>query len=216
MRTDHELAQAIWNYMRLGQRPKPSDLILCLGSHDLSVASRAVELYKQRLAPRILFSGGLGRLTKDTFSKSEAEHFADIALEAGVPVADIIIENKSSNTGENITFSYKLLQKRGVEARSIILVQKPYMERRTFATFEAQWPGNRLSNLSVTSPQITFDAYCRSIPEREVINIMVGDLQRIREYPKLGFQTEQHIPADVWAAYEQLVARGYTQQLLES
>ena len=43
---------------------------------------------------------------------------------------------------------------------------------------------------------------------------MVSDLQRIKEYPAVGFQIEQTIPADVWAAYEALVAMGYRQHLL--
>lgn len=45
---------------------------------------------------------------------------------------------------------------------------------------------------------------------------MVGDLQRIKEFPKLGFQIEQDIPSDVWEAFEALVARGYDKYLLNS
>ena len=43
---------------------------------------------------------------------------------------------------------------------------------------------------------------------------MVGDLQRIREYPKLGYQIEQEIPAKVWRAYEKLGAAGYDKHLI--
>jgi len=43
---------------------------------------------------------------------------------------------------------------------------------------------------------------------------MVGDLQRIREYPARGFQTEQPIPAKVWDAFERLVALGFTDNLI--
>lgn len=45
---------------------------------------------------------------------------------------------------------------------------------------------------------------------------MVGDLQRIKIYPSLGYQIYQEIPDQVWAAYEELVARGYTEHLIES
>ncbi len=45
---------------------------------------------------------------------------------------------------------------------------------------------------------------------------MVGDLQRIREYPKLGFQIEQEIPSDVWEAWGGLVELGYTKYYLET
>lgn len=45
---------------------------------------------------------------------------------------------------------------------------------------------------------------------------MVGDLQRIREYPKKGFQIEQTIPNTVWNAYEMLVAADYTKHLMQN
>jgi hypothetical protein len=44
---------------------------------------------------------------------------------------------------------------------------------------------------------------------------MVGDLQRIREYPARGFQISQEIPDDVWEAYEKLVRAGYDKYLLK-
>ena len=212
--TDHELAQIAWDYLHVGHTPEKSDIILCLGSHDRSVAVRAVELYAENLAPKILFSGGFGRLTKGSFKKSEAESFANAAVAAGVPKKAILLEDKSSNTGENILFSAQLLREKNLQPRSIILVQKPYAERRALATFEAQWPQPQ-PKFTVTSAQVSFEAYCRIHPERMVINIMVGDVQRIREYPKLGFTTKQYIPDGVWRAFEELVARGYTEHLVQ-
>lgn len=47
-----------------------------------------------------------------------------------------------------------------------------------------------------------------------LITMMVGDIQRLKEYPKRGWQIPQDIPADVWAAYEFLVAKGYTDRLI--
>jgi len=47
------------------------------------------------------------------------------------------------------------------------------------------------------------------------IHALVGDLQRIKEYPKQGFQIEQDMPDEVWAAYEYLVAEGYTNRLIK-
>ena len=77
------------------------------------------------------------------------------------------------------------------------------MERRSLATFEKR-PGKELR---VTSPQLEFEAYCNEeIPMERVINIMVGDLQRIRIYPSRGFQIEQVIPDEVGDAYEQLIS----------
>ena len=49
----------------------------------------------------------------------------------------------------------------------------------------------------------------------EVINILVGDLHRIRVYPEKGFQIPQEIPEEVWSAFESLVAAGYDKRLVE-
>jgi hypothetical protein len=53
-----------------------------------------------------------------------------------------------------------------------------------------------------------------TLSEADIISIMVGDLQRIRIYPALGFQIPQEIPDDVWEAYERLVAAGYDSRLV--
>lgn len=193
--------------------PAPSDCILVLGSHDLRVADRAAELYLQGLSPYIIFSGGLGNFTAGIWDEPEADQFARIARQKGVPASQILVENKSTNTGENILFTQRLLQEKNLNPESFIVVQKPYMERRSYATFRKQWPHKMLL---VTSPQISFEDYPNEeIPLHWVINIMVGDLQRIKVYPNKGYQVSQEIPDDVWSAYEFLAEQGFTEHLIK-
>jgi hypothetical protein len=86
------------------------------------------------------------------------------------------------------------------------------MERRTLATFAARWPE---LEVRVTSPQLDFDAYTASgISRDDVVQIMVGDLQRLIVYGEKGWSARQEIPLEVKAAYEGLVAAGYTRRLL--
>ncbi len=210
------LARKIWNYHKLNQKLEEADCILVLGSHDIRVAKRGALLFLEGWAPLLVFSGGLGNLTRGIWKESEAEKFAKIAVEMGVPKENILIENRSTNTGENIKFSYRLLKFRGVLPKKMILVQKPYMERRTYATFMKQWP-DRTTKIIVTSPQIPFERYPnKQIPVDDVINIMVGDLQRIKIYSQKGFQVFQKIPKDVWDAYKRLVELGYTSYLIKN
>lgn len=205
------LAQKVWSYLKMNQQIEKADCVLALGSHDIRVAKRAVDLFNQNLAPYIIFSGGFGRLTGD-FPKPEAEVFADAALNAGIPSGKIIIENKSTNTGENIRFSIKLLKEKQLEPISFIIVTKPYMERRAFATFKKLLPGKKVV---LTSPPMNFeDSAYGEFTKEDVINIMVGDLQRVKIYPGKGFQIAQDIPDDVWDAYNKLVALGYKKQLV--
>lgn len=206
------LARIIWDYHHLHHELKKADVILALGSNDVRVAERAAELFLAGYAPLLIFSGGVGRLTAGMWSKSEAEVFADIAVKMGVPNEKILIEGKSTNTGENISFTKELLSERGLNPKSFIVVQKPYMERRAYATFAKVWPEK---SFIVTSPEISFESYPNEVLSKDlIINIMVGDLQRIKEYPLLGFQIQQDIPAEVWSAYEGLVSAGYTKHLI--
>ncbi len=210
-----DAAKIIWNYHHLNYSLEKSDCIIVLGSHDTRVAERGAKLFLEGWAPLLLFSGGLGNLTKGLWDEPEADKFANIALKMGVPANKILIENKSANTGENIRFSYNLLKEKNISVSKLILVQKPYMERRTFATFMKQWPGQKVK-IIVTSPQINFEDYPNdNIKMDQVINIMVGDLQRIKEYPAKGFLIYQEIPAEVWNAYEKLVSLGFDKHLIK-
>lgn len=207
-------ARKIWNYLKMNQKLEKADCILVLGSRDTRVAERGAQLFLEGWASLLVFSGGLGNLTRDIWKEPEADKFARIAVKMGVPKENILVENKSTNTGENIRFTYKLLKSKDILPGKMILVQKPYMERRTYATFIRQWPDHG-TKIIVTSPQISFEEYpTKQISMEEVINIMVGEIQRIKIYPRKGFQIFQKIPRDVWRAYEKLVKLGYTKYLI--
>ena len=209
--------ERIWNYHRLGHKLVRSDAIMVLCSHDTSVAEYAAQLFLDGWAPLLIFSGGAGAITKRLFTEAEADRFAAIAIGLGVPADRIIVENQSTNTGENVQFTKQLLATRAINVRTFILVQKPYMERRTFATFRKVWPE---PGICVTSPPASLDDYLsrytnEALSPDDVISIMVGDLQRLHLYPGKGFQIPQPIPDDVWVAFRELVAAGYDRHLVE-
>jgi uncharacterized SAM-binding protein YcdF (DUF218 family) len=213
----HTLAEKVWQYHQMKHQLEKSDAILVLCSHDKKVAERGAQLFLDGWAPLLIFAGGFGSVTSEMWSEPEANQFAEVAIGMGVPNESILIENKSTNTGENILFTRLLLAENQIDPQKFILVQKPYMERRSFATFRKMWPEK---DVLVTSPQVSFDEYLDRYSNKEfskddVISIMVGDLQRIKVYPKKGFQSRQEIPHDVWSAYEGLVKAGYNQRLID-
>jgi uncharacterized SAM-binding protein YcdF (DUF218 family) len=212
------LVERVWHYHQMNHQLAKADAIMVLCSHDTIVAERGARLFLEGWAPLIIFSGGLGAITKHLWPDPEANRFAQIAMKCGVPEDRILVENRSTNTGENVQFTREMLTARGIDPASFILVQKPYMERRTFATFNKVWPGKVVM---VTSPRLSLDEYLaryshESLSPEDVIGIMVGDLQRIREYPARGFQIPQHIPDDVWEAFGELVRAGYDKYLLKA
>lgn len=214
----HMLAEKIWHYHQMNHQLFRADTILVLCSHDKRVAERGAQLFHEGWAPLLIFSGGLGAITRGIWSEPEADQFAAIAIGMGVPEEKILIENRSSNTGENILFTRQLLAEKELDPQTFILVQKPYMERRSFATFRKLWPEKEVI---VTSPRVSFGEYLETYASRElssddVISIMVGDLQRINVYAQKGYQIYQEIPNDVWSAYDELVRAGYNRHLISA
>jgi uncharacterized SAM-binding protein YcdF (DUF218 family) len=219
MDTDiYALAEKIWDYHRMHHQLAKADAILVLCSHDERVAERGAQLFLEGWAPLLIFSGGQGAITKHLWTEPEAERFARIAVDLSVPRERILVEGRSTNTGENIEFTKKLLEDRGLDPEKFIVVQKPYMERRSYATFRKLWPEKELL---VTSPQVSFQDYLAqyahgSLSPEDVISIMVGDLQKIKLYPARGFQIEQEIPSEVWTAYEKLANAGFDRYLIQA
>ncbi len=212
------LVERVWNYHQLHHELSHADVILVLCSHDTIVAERGAQLFLDGWAPLLIFSGGLGAITQHFWSEPEADQFAEIAVGMGVPRERILIENRSTNTGENVLFTKRLLAERHLDPQTFIVVQKPYMERRSYATFKKVWPEK---DIAVTSPQLSLDDYLErysheTLSKEDVISIMIGDLQRIHLYPGKGFQIHQDIPADVWHAYDELVKAGYDKHLLRA
>jgi uncharacterized SAM-binding protein YcdF (DUF218 family) len=210
------LAEKIWDYHLMRHTLERADAILVLCSHDKLVAERGAQLFLEGWAPLLIFSGGLGSITRRMWSRPEADQFAEIAVALGVSPDRILIENRSTNTGENFLFTGRLLAERRLDLKRFILVQKPYMERRSYATCRKLWHDKEVV---VTSPQVSFDEYLAKYANEElsaddVVSIMVGDLQRVRLYAEKGFQIVQEIPDDVWGAYEELVEAGYDRHLV--
>ncbi len=213
---EDKLAKIIWEYHHVYHPLAPADVILCFTSFDLSVAEYAAQLYLRGFVPFILISGknASDGLQKTNWGMTEAEKFAEVMMENGVPGDKIVLEKEAQNSGENVRFSYELLKRMGKIPRKIILTQKPTMERRAFATFKKHWPQKEYE-LMVTSPPFSYEQYVGPTVDRvSIINIMVGDLQRIKIYPDMGFQIPQEIPPAVWDAHEKLVAAGFDRHLV--
>jgi len=207
--------QVIWDYLCLHREPAKADVIVGFGNFNTDIARRAAELYHQGFAPKILFTGGLGRNTEGLLPEPEAVRFAKVAMEWGVPECDILLEDKSTNTKENILFTKALLETLQLPHGRILGVHQPFMERRIAAAMGVYWPEQQFS---VTSPQVTIPEYLRRAKEQGIrenasISVIVGDFQRIELYAKLGYQLPQEIPDEAWDAFHALVALGYDKQL---
>ena len=199
--------EKIYNYLNKCCAPQHPDFILVLGSSDLRVPKFAAEYFLQHPVSYIVVSGGLGKVTNEIWTETEAHIFSKVMIDLGVPSEKIYLEEKASNTGENILFSKKIIEEYGLPHREGLLIAKPYMTRRAYNTASQQWPEVKWST---SAEPLTYHEYLDLVDDQETfIHLIVGDLQRIKVYGQLGFQITEQVPADVWEAYEELVDKGY-------
>ncbi|MGW1489694.1 YdcF family protein [Streptomyces sp. NPDC002402] len=206
-------AQLLWKYHQMHHELRPCSVAIGLGSHDLGVADTTVDLYKRGYAPLIVFTGATSRTTQDRMPRGEAVHYRERALELGVPGDAVLVEPRARNTGENIRFSRAVLETAGAEVASVLLVSKPYEERRAYATARKLWA--EVEIVSASTP-MTLEQYVESIQDVHlVIDMLVGALQRLLIYPEQGFMISQAVPDEVTAAHNRLCRAGFTSRLIK-
>lgn len=165
--------QTLWDYHDMHHELRPADVGIGLGSHDLGVATFTAELFQAGMFPLIVFTGANAPTTVERFPRGEAVHYREHALELGVPDDAILVEPEARNTGDNITLTRKLLESRGIEVGSVVLISRPYQQRRAYATCKKLWPD---VDVICASRPLPLDEYIESIGDVDrVINMLVGD-----------------------------------------
>lgn len=206
-------ARTLWDYHQLNHELRPCAAGIALGSNDLGVATQAARLFHQGLFPVLVLTGANSPTTIARFPRGEATHYREHVLALDVPEQAILVEPAATNTGQNISRSRAVLREACVQVDSVLLISKPYMQRRAYATCRRLWPD--VTPLCAAQP-VDFASYARAAVQSGhlIIDHLVGDLQRIVAYPAKGFAIAQPVPAQVLAAYQRLVQAGFTRRLL--
>lgn len=208
-----QYANCLWQEMTLHSPLAPASCIIVLGSVDIRSATHGAALMLAGFAPYIVFSGNCGRNTEGVFTATEAQLFAEQARLVGVAQEQILLEPRATNTGENVKFSMALLAERNIDVQQVILVHKDFATKRAYATFKQHFPD---IPVMVTGPNLSYADYPNdSIDKELLINTLVGDMQRIKRYPELGYQIAMPVSEQAELAYQALVAAGYTDQLIQ-
>lgn len=205
-------ARVLWDLHQVPDEPRPTDVAIALGSHDIGVAEHAADLFRAGRFPLIVFTGANAPTTVKDFPRGEAVQFAERAEELGVPRSAIFVESRATNTGENLTYSRGLLAEHEISVASATLISRPYQQRRAYVTAQKLWP-----ELDVVCSARTqeLDEYVASIgSEKRVLDMLVGDTQRLWVYAARGFAAPQEVDDRTMAAYERVVAAGYMSRLV--
>ncbi len=227
--TQKTAVQILWDYLngfKSDLSPvADSDMIFVFGCNDIRVAKAAAEFASRHQHSPLIFCGGLGRLSKTTFTRSEAEIFAQVAIEQGVDEARVILEKNSTNTGDNVRFARQLLAAKGLNITNPILVCKNVMRPRVWATFAHYYPE---LTPRLVSAAMDFDDYCQtpvdklseynkkdSVNTDAATHLMVGEIDRLILYPDQGYMQPVAVPDRVVEAANLLKQLGYVNHSLK-
>lgn len=202
-------AQLLWDYLRLGTPIRQAECLLVFGGHDIGVARRAVDLYHNGTAPFIIVSGGSRAVPEGSDFPTEADAIADVLRSRGVPKEAIALERLASNTSENFWLSAELLRDLAMDPQTLLVVTKPYAERRTIATARRRWPHKQVG---VTSEEVSFDVYLTGdIPVARILSMLAGEALRLEAYAANGLiDPSEPVPSHILSAAQALQEAGFS------
>jgi hypothetical protein len=189
-----EAAEALFEYLALRDAaPDHADIIIGFGHFDAKIPRMCGTLWRQGMAPRILFTGGIGAGTAD-LGQPEALYFREELRHCcpEIPESQVLVEPDSRHTGENVAYSIALLARVTPEAcfgRGVtraILVAATYRQRRVWLTCRHLLPAVHFVNLPpVTSFAQELDLFRGK--SQDLLALMVGEVDRIVRYGEAGY-----------------------------
>jgi uncharacterized SAM-binding protein YcdF (DUF218 family) len=114
---------------------------------------QALDLYRAGYASYLVLSSGY------VYSFREAETMRALAVDQGVPVGSIVLEERATNTYQNVRFVDDILTDH--RWRTILLVSSPYHMRRALLVWHKQAPG--VDVVAAPAPHSQFYDHTRGI-----------------------------------------------------
>lgn len=183
----------------------PVDAIIGFGVFDLTLPRFCVQLFEQGLAPRIIFTGGLGAGTGNLGGPEADVWRAEVARTHPEVARQIITENRSTNTAENIEFTATLLEQQypdlafGRGITTAIAVASPSRLRRVRLSLRRRQPAVRVT---LALPAVSLDVEQALYESHGVpyLEHLIGELDRLETYPARGWIAAEPIPPEILAA----------------
>ncbi len=196
--------KSLWDFLRVGDAPQPSDAIFLFGGPYADAAQTAADLFLAGLASLIVVTGNRGTGSGHFEGNSEADYFGRLLLNRGIDQAAILLEERATNTGENVDFGMKVLKQRLPEPRRLLLIASPGHLRRCVATFQKQFP---VIEVLGCPPDGLPSYFARQYSRRRVAERLVEEIDRLQSYPVHGYIVVTNIPSGILAATDDLRRR---------
>jgi hypothetical protein len=199
-------ASIVFDYLavRSAIEPLHCDAIIGFGHFDPAIARHCGELWRNGVAPLMIFTGGVGAGSAD-LAKPEAEAFAAELREhfPEIPDSAVWLESRSTNTGENVRNLLVLLAAKSTKLHSVTLVASPYRQRRVALTWRHLVPHCPFYNsppLGSLTDQI--DLFRRK--QQDLVALLPGEIHRLTDYAARGWIVAEPIPLAVQEAADRL------------
>ncbi len=177
----------ISNYIFVADEPEKADAIFLPGGSHPEQPEYAAALYHKGYAKWLIPSGGISvkadkwqgvRSKADIYNgdyQSDCEFFTDVLIKNGVPTNAIIGEYKAGHTRDNAFFSRKIIDEKGIEINSAIIVCKAFHARRCLMLYQMAFPEVRMKVCPVHCYNITKDNWFET---EQGIDRVLGELAR--------------------------------------
>lgn len=204
-----------------------ADAVIVFGNDLPQTAEAGCEAWKKGLGKWLLFCGGVGHSTEilrermareacyDSCKKegAEAELFAEIAVHKyKIPRERILLDTTSTNCGENARNAKALLERAGIAAGRVILMQDPLMQRRSYMGLLKEMPKEaKILSFAPFIPGLLENGEVSDGRERvRFLELLLGEIRRLRDDEQgygprgTGFIGHVDIPEEVEKAWRVL------------
>jgi hypothetical protein len=201
----------VFDYLALrGAPPRRADVVIGFGHFDRKIPEQCADLVAGGIVDRVIFAGGSG-VGSPGLELPESHFFRRVFRDRlpDFPDSSMVVEDRSTNTAENIVHCIELMSERPPEwrfgggIRSAILVANAYRQRRVWLTCLVHLPGVQLYNCP---PAVDYRTERAMFAERgEELNAhLVGEIDRLARYADRGWIVREPVPEGVLAAARRL------------
>jgi hypothetical protein len=132
---DPELTSSVYDALAAQDQPERADAIFVFGAPSNARIEKAIQLYKLGLADRLIISGREPNWSEHQ-GLAEAERMAEVAVEAGIPEADMIVETRSVSIPDNVKRSLDLFEQINFYPKTMIIVTSGFAILRSVTDWE--------------------------------------------------------------------------------
>src|SRR5690606_13600759 len=189
----------------------PFDAVIGFGMFDLALPRFCGNLYVQGVARLVIFTGGIGAGTGNLGGpEADVWRQALVGSHPGIADAAVITENQSTNTGENVAFTTRLLERHhpqhafGAGLRRVLIVASPTRLRRVWLTFRRHHPDVRVARC-LPEWRVDADRALYAAQGIDYVGHVLGESDRLERYAEAGWIVPEPVPSAVQQARALLI-----------